>query len=43
MSKKEKRVEWPSDSELDELSIRSSELSDLDSDVDSLGSLIRWA
>ncbi|PNH03478.1 hypothetical protein TSOC_010441, partial [Tetrabaena socialis] len=40
MSKKEKRVEWPSDSDFDELSIRSSELSDLDSDVNSLGSLI---
>ncbi len=42
MSKKDKRLEWPSDSEFDGLSIRSSELSDLDSDCDSLGSLARW-
>ncbi|KAG2485413.1 hypothetical protein HYH03_015899 [Edaphochlamys debaryana] len=43
MHKKDKRVEWPDDSDLDELSIRSSELSDLDSDVDSLGSIISCA
>ncbi|GIL60729.1 hypothetical protein Vafri_15257 [Volvox africanus] len=43
MSKKDKALEWPSDSDLDELSIRSSELSDLDSDVDSLGSIISCA
>ncbi|GFR42951.1 hypothetical protein Agub_g3840 [Astrephomene gubernaculifera] len=43
MSKKDKKVEWPTDSELDELSIRSSELSDLDSDVDSLGSILSCA
>ena len=42
MSKKSQRLEWPSDSDLDELSIRSSELSDLDSDVDSLGSMVRY-
>lgn len=41
MSKKNKAVEWPSDSDLDELNIRSSELSDLDSDVNSLGSIVR--
>lgn len=41
MSRKDKHLEWPSDSDLDDLSIRSSELSDLDSDVDSLGSIIR--
>ncbi|KAG2427327.1 hypothetical protein HXX76_012522 [Chlamydomonas incerta] len=43
MSKKDKHLEWPSDSDLDDLSIRSSELSDLDSDVDSLGSIISCA
>ncbi|EFJ43390.1 hypothetical protein VOLCADRAFT_96405 [Volvox carteri f. nagariensis] len=43
MSKKSKTLEWPSDSDLDELSIRSSELSDLDSDVDSLGSIVSCA
>ncbi|GLC47117.1 hypothetical protein PLESTB_000871300 [Pleodorina starrii] len=43
MSKKSKAVEWPSDSDLDELSIRSSELSELDSDVDSLGSIVSCA
>ncbi|KAG2432305.1 hypothetical protein HYH02_013027 [Chlamydomonas schloesseri] len=43
MSKKDKHLEWPSDSDLDDLSIRSSELSDLDSDVDSLASIISCA
>ncbi|KAJ9527550.1 hypothetical protein QJQ45_025827, partial [Haematococcus lacustris] len=39
MDKKNKRLMWPSDSEFDDLSISSGELSELDSDVHSLTSL----